>query len=112
MYSINRKIILLTVTLILTTKASASESEVITVTPTDLLLTEHVMSLFKNKVPKENKDQIENEVINIISNSIRDSCPELDEEEINNKAWDWLNKQLEDLKTQDKEDYPEFYQNE
>ncbi|WOG30150.1 hypothetical protein [Endozoicomonas sp. 8E] len=105
---ITKRIVLLLLTV--TYKIFAQPGDCYVVTNEDLLLTEHVESLHRNRVPYELRPQIEQEVITIIGNSIRKTDPALSEEDINDRAKRWLQEALDEMEREDREDLHEHYE--
>ncbi|WP_257281478.1 MULTISPECIES: hypothetical protein [unclassified Endozoicomonas] len=96
--------------LAVTYKICAQPDGCLVVTNEDLLLTEHVESLFRNRVPDDLRPQLVQEVIRIIGNSIRKTDPKLSEKDIYDRSKQWLQKQLDQMKQVDREDFPEYYE--
>ncbi|WP_422475287.1 hypothetical protein [Endozoicomonas sp. ALB032] len=98
---ITKRIVLLL--LAVTYKIFAQPGDCLVVTNEDLLLTEHIESLHRNRVPSELRPQPEQEAITIIGNSIRKTDSALSEEDINDRSKRWLQETLDEMEREDRE---------
>ena len=73
-------------------------------TPDNLIISEHIMSIHTGRAPPQARQYLRDEVIRIKSDAIRRNNIQLSDAEIHEQASQWLRNQLEELENQDRED--------